>query len=158
MRVTISRETSLEVVRLVEAKSDAKRRQSNSPTIALEAQAAMAQYDAIIATFGYDFSIFAFDDLHDVSCKLVANSGVGINHIDIAATRRAGIRVTNTPGAITEATADIALTLMLMTCRRAGEGERMVRAGNWRGWGPTQLLGMHMSGKTIGIIGMGRIG
>ena len=93
-----------------------------------------------------------------MSCKLVANSGVGINHIDIAATRRAGIRVTNTPGAVTEATADIALTLMLMTCRRAGEGERMVRAGNWRGWGPTQLLGMHMSGKTIGIIGMGRIG
>ena len=118
----------------------------------------MAQYDAIIATFGYDFSTSAFDDLHDVSCKLVANFGVGINHIDIAAARRAAIRVTNTPGAVTEATADIALTLMLMTCRRAGEGERMVRAGDWHGWGPTQLLGMHMSGKIVGIIGMGRIG
>jgi hydroxypyruvate reductase len=96
--------------------------------------------------------------LHDAPCKLVANFGVGINHIDVVAAQRAGIRVTNTPGVVTEATADIALTLMLMTCRRASEGERMVRAGDWHGWGPTQLLGMHMSGKTVGIIGMGRIG
>ena len=158
MRVLISREMPLEVVRLVEAKFDVTRRQSDFPMTALEAQAAMAEYDAILATFGDDFSATAFDGLHDAPCKLVANFGVGINHIDVAAAQRAGIRVTNTPGAVTEATADIALTLMLMTCRRASEGERMVRAGDWHGWGPTQLLGMHMSGKTVGIIGMGRIG
>ena len=158
MRVLISREMPLEVVRLVEAKFDVARRHSDFPMTALEAQAAMAEYDAILATFGDDFSATAFDGLHDAPCKLVANFGVGINHIDVAAAQRAGIRVTNTPGVVTEATADIALTLMLMTCRRASEGERMVRAEDWHGWGPTQLLGMHMSGKTVGIIGMGRIG
>lgn len=158
MRVLISREMPLEVVRLVEAKFDVARRHSDFPMTALEAQAAMAEYDAILATFGDDFSATAFDGLHDAPCKLVANFGVGINHIDVVAAQRAGIRVTNTPGVVTEATADIALTLMLMTCRRASEGERMVRAGDWHGWGPTQLLGMHMSGKTVGIIGMGRIG
>ena len=158
MRVLISREMPLEVVRLVEAKFDVTQRQSDFPMTALEAQAAMAEYDAILATFGDDFSATAFDGLHDAPCKLVANFGVGINHIDVAAAQRAGIRVTNTPGVVTEATADIALTLMLMTCRRASEGERMVRAEDWHGWGPTQLLGMHMSGKTVGIIGMGRIG
>ena len=158
MRVLISREMPLEVVRLVEAKFDVARRHSDFPMTALEAQAAMAEYDAILATFGDDFSATAFDGLHDAPCKLVANFGVGINHIDVVAAQRAGIRVTNTPGVVTEATADIALTLMLMTCRRASEGERMVRAEDWYGWGPTQLLGMHMSGKTVGIIGMGRIG
>ena len=158
MRVLISREMPLEVVRLVEAKFDVARRHSDFPMTALEAQAAMAEYDAILATFGDDFSATAFDGLHDAPCKLVANFGVGINHIDVVAAQRAGIRVTNTPGVVTEATADIALTLMLMTCRRASEGERMVRAEDWHGWGPTQLLGMHMSGKTVGIIGMGRIG
>jgi lactate dehydrogenase-like 2-hydroxyacid dehydrogenase len=83
---------------------------------------------------------------------------VGYNHIDVAAAKAAGVVVTNTPGAVTDATADIALTLMLMTARRAGEGERMLRAGNWQGWHPTQMLGAHMSGKSLGIIGMGRIG
>ena len=158
MRVLISREMPLEVVRLVEAKFDVAWRHSDFPMTALEAQAAMAEYDAILATFGDDFSATAFEGLHDAPCKLVANFGVGINHIDVVAAQRAGIRVTNTPGVVTEATADIALTLMLMTCRRASEGERMVRAEDWHGWGPTQLLGMHMSGKTVGIIGMGRIG
>jgi lactate dehydrogenase-like 2-hydroxyacid dehydrogenase len=73
--------------------------------------------------------------------RLLANFGVGYNHIDVAAARAAGLEVTNTPGAVTDATADIALTLMLMTARRAGEGERLVRAGLWEGWHPTQLLG-----------------
>lgn len=70
----------------------------------------------------------------------------------------AGIDVTNTPGAVTEATAVIAMTLMLVTARRAGEGERLVRSGQWQGWHPTQLLGLHLSGKHVGIVGMGRIG
>ena len=66
--------------------------------------------------------------------------------------------MTNTPGAVTDATADIAMTLILSLCRRASEGERIVRAGQWIGWQPTQFLGMHVTGKTVGIIGMGRIG
>ncbi len=81
-----------------------------------------------------------------------------MNHIDVDAAKSAGLIVTNTPGAVTDATADIAMTLILMAARRAGEGERLVRAGDWHGWHPVQMLGMHVSGKTVGIIGMGRIG
>ena len=76
----------------------------------------------------------------------------------MGAAKAAGVAVTNTPGAVTDATADIALSLILMTARRLGEGERLLRAGQWSGWGPTQMLGTHVTGKTVGIIGMGRIG
>lgn len=119
---------------------------------------ALARYDAILPTLGDAVTAAAFAGAGKVRCRLLANFGVGYNHIDVAAARAAGVAVTNTPGAVTDATADIALTLMLATCRRAGEGERMLRAGNWGGWHPTQLLGQHVSGKVAGIVGMGRIG
>ena len=93
-----------------------------------------------------------------VSAKLLANFGVGFNHIDMAAASRAGIAVTNTPGVLTDATAEIALTLMLSSARRAGEGERLVRSGQWGGWHPTHMLSTQVTGKTLGIVGMGRIG
>ena len=92
------------------------------------------------------------------SIELIANFGVGYNHIDVDAARAHSVTVTNTPGAVTDATADIAMTLILMSARRAGEGERLVRSGAWEGWHPTQMLGLHVSGKTVGIVGMGRIG
>lgn len=91
-------------------------------------------------------------------CRLIASFGVGFNHIDTDAARAAGIAVTNTPGVLTDATADIAITLMLMVARRAGEGERLLRAGQWPGWSPNAMLGTQVTGKTLGIIGMGRIG
>ena len=90
--------------------------------------------------------------------RIVANFGVGVNLIDLDAARRAGVVVTNTPGVLTDCTADLTIALMLMTLRRLGEGERLARSGAWLGWRPTQLLGRRMSGKTLGIIGMGRIG
>jgi hydroxypyruvate reductase len=121
-------------------------------------RAAMTLYDGVLPTLGDAFSAEAFTGAEGGRCKVLANFGVGYNHIDAAAARAAGILVTNTPGAVTDATADIAMTLILMSARRAGEGERMVRAGEWTGWTPTQLLGMHVTGKTVGIIGMGRIG
>lgn len=117
---------------------------------------ALAQYDAILPTLGDPLGAEAFGG--EVRCRMLANFGVGYNHIDIDAARRAGITVSNTPGAVTDATADIAVMLMLMAARRASEGEALVRSGDWRGWHPTQLLGMHVSGKTLGVIGMGRIG
>jgi lactate dehydrogenase-like 2-hydroxyacid dehydrogenase len=89
--------------------------------------------------------------------RIIANFGAGIEHIDLDAARRASIVVTNTPGALTEATAEIALLLMLMAARRAGEGERLLRAGHWSGWAPTQLLGQDLRGKTLGLVGFGRI-
>jgi len=88
---------------------------------------------------------------------LVANFGVGFNNIDIEAAKSRGIAVSNTPDVLTDATADLAMTLLLMVARRAGEGERHVRGGQWTGWRPTHMLGTHVTGKTLGLVGMGRI-
>jgi len=89
--------------------------------------------------------------------RIVANFGVGFNNIDVQAAKELGITVTNTPDVLTDDTADIAVTLLLMTARRAGEGDRHVRAGQWTGWRPTHMLGAKVSGKTLGLIGFGRI-
>jgi lactate dehydrogenase-like 2-hydroxyacid dehydrogenase len=89
--------------------------------------------------------------------KLVANFGVGFNNIDIEAAKARGIAVSNTPDVLTDATADLAVTLLLMLARRTGEGERHLRGGQWTGWRPTHMLGTHVTGKTLGLIGMGRI-
>lgn len=89
--------------------------------------------------------------------RLLANFGVGFNHIDTAAAKARGLAVSNTPDVLTEATADIAITLLLMASRRTGEGERHVRAGAWTGWRPTHMLGTQVSGKVLGLVGMGRI-
>jgi len=121
-----------------------------------EAGEALKSYDAILATLGDDFSAPAFGG--DIRCKMIGNFGVGYNHIDVEAASAAGVTVSNTPDVVTDATADIAMTLVLSTCRRAGEGERLVRAGQWDGWGPGFMLGTHVTGKTLGIVGMGRIG
>ncbi len=122
-----------------------------------EAGAALRDFDAILPTLGDAFTAAAFEGA-PVRCKVLANFGVGVNHIDVAAAKAAGVTVTNTPGAVTDATADIAMLLILMACRRAGEGERLLRAGQWTGWAPTQMLGTHATGLTVGIVGMGRIG
>jgi len=90
--------------------------------------------------------------------RIVANFGVGYNNIDLAAAKANGVVITNTPDVLTDETADTAIALLLMAARRLGEGERMVRAGQWTGWRPTQMLGTKVSGKTLGIIGLGRIG
>jgi glyoxylate reductase len=90
--------------------------------------------------------------------KLIASFGTGVDHIDLKAAQSRGIVVTNTPGVLTEDTADVALALMLATARRMSEGEALVRSGQWTGWAPTQMLGLRLGGKRLGIIGMGRIG
>ncbi len=92
------------------------------------------------------------------SVRVLATFSVGVDHIDLAAAQARGLIVTNTPDVLTDATADIAMLLILAACRRAGEGERMVRAGRWTGWTPTQLMGLHLSTRRLGIYGMGRIG
>nr|WP_298719520.1 D-glycerate dehydrogenase [uncultured Steroidobacter sp.] len=89
--------------------------------------------------------------------RIIANFGAGFEHIDLEAAKQANLVVTNTPDALTDATAELALLLILMTSRRAGEGERVLRAGRWTGWAPTQLLGMDVKGKTLGLVGFGRI-
>ena len=133
-------------------------REDVSPVGKDEMARALASYDAILPTLGDALQAETFAACPEPKTRILANFGVGYNHIDAEAARAAGIAVTNTPGAVTDATADIGMMLILMTCRRAGEGERMVRAGRWTGWHPTQLLGMHLGGRTLGIVGMGRIG
>ena len=90
--------------------------------------------------------------------RVVANMAVGYDNVDLEAARARGVRVTNTPDVLTDATAELTWALILAAARRLGEGERMVRAGEWDGWAPTQLLGMELGGRTLGIVGAGRIG
>jgi lactate dehydrogenase-like 2-hydroxyacid dehydrogenase len=89
--------------------------------------------------------------------RIVANFGVGFNNIDVEAAKARGIAVSNTPDVLTDATADLAITLLLMVARRTGEGERHLRGGQWTGWRPTHMMATHVTGKTLGLVGMGRI-
>ena len=90
--------------------------------------------------------------------RLIASFGTGVDHVDVATARSRGITVTNTPGVLTEDTADMTMALILAVPRRLAEGERLVREGKWTGWSPTHMLGHRIWGKRLGIIGMGRIG
>lgn len=90
--------------------------------------------------------------------RVVANCGVGVNNIDLAACRERGIAVTNTPEVLTDATADATMALMLDACRGVTSGDRLVRAGRWKGWAPTEMIGVRVTGATLGIVGFGRIG
>ncbi len=117
---------------------------------------AMRTHDALCPTVS-DQVTAAVIEAPGATARIIGNYGVGYNHVDVDACRRAGITLTNTPDVLTDATADLALTLLLMAARRAGEGERMVRAGAWPGWAPTQMIGRELSGKTLGLIGFGRI-
>jgi glyoxylate reductase len=116
----------------------------------------LCQADAAIVTLGDHIeaaTIYAATRL-----KILANYAVGYNNIDLAAARQRGLIVTNTPDVLTDATADLTWALLLATARRVVEGDALVRSGRWTGWSPTQLMGAEVSGKTLGIIGMGRIG
>ena len=157
-RVLISRPMPPKTLAAAEEIFDVEVRASNQPMSPGELRAGFAVYDGMMVTLGDAITSEILADFGRPRCKMVANFGVGYNHIDVSACNGHGVTVSNTPGAVTDATADIAMTLMLMTARRAGEGERLVRSGAWQGWHPTQLLGLHLTGKTVGIVGMGRIG
>ena len=92
-----------------------------------------------------------------IKCRFLGNFGVGFNHIDLDAAQRANLIVSNTPEVLTDCTADIAMSLILMVARRTGEGERHVRSQSWHGWRPTHMMGTKVTGKTLGLVGFGRI-
>lgn len=122
-----------------------------------ELKEAMQTADAVCPTVS-DFLINAdILNVPDRKCKILGNFGVGFNNIDTEAAKAAGVVVTNTPGVLTDCTADIAMTLLLMVARRAGEGERLVRNKKWDGWRPTHMLATKVTGKKLGFIGFGRI-
>ena len=157
MKLLISRTLTDDVMRRARAEFDLLERDTSTSLGRAETIEALHKADILLPTLGDALGAEAFTG-DGLRCKLLANFGVGYNHIDVEAARAHGIAVTNTPGAVTDATADIAMTLLLMTARRAGEGERLVRAGKWSGWHPVQMLGQHVTGKRLGIVGMGRIG
>ena len=99
-----------------------------------------------------------FLDAVGASLRIVANYAVGFDNVDLEACRKRNIRVSNTPGVLTEATADLAWALILAAARHIAEGDRVMRTGKWAGWAPTQLLGLELNGATLGILGAGRIG
>jgi lactate dehydrogenase-like 2-hydroxyacid dehydrogenase len=119
-------------------------------------RAALEQADVVLPTVSDQLPAELFEG--QLRTRFLGNFGVGYNHIDVEAAAKAGIVVTNTPGVLTNTTADTAMTLLLMVARRAGEGERELRAGRWTGWRPTYMMGADVTGKTLGILGMGRIG
>lgn len=158
MKLLVTRPMTARATEAITARFEAAFR-DNTPLSEAEAATALRDHDAIIPTLGDAFTAAAFSAAGmGARCRMLANFGAGYNHIDVAAARAAGIAVSNTPDVVTDATADIAMLLILMSMRRASEGERLVRAGAWTGWNPTQMLGAHVSGATVGIIGMGRIG
>ncbi len=129
----------------------------DNPMSPAELRDALKTYDAVLPTVTDTLSAEALD-VTAAQTKILANYGVGYSHICEPAARDLGMTVTNTPDVLSECTADLAMTLLLMVARRAGEGERELRAGGWTGWRPTHLVGTKVSGKTLGIIGFGRIG
>lgn len=120
-------------------------------------KAALGEFDAILPTVTDRLGAGLFDR-PGIRTRILANYGVGFAHVDTAAAAAKGISVTNTPDVLSDCTADLAMTLLLMVARRAGEGERELRAGNWTGWRPTHMIGTKVTGGTLGIIGFGRIG
>ncbi|MFD2737942.1 2-hydroxyacid dehydrogenase [Sulfitobacter aestuarii] len=130
---------------------------TDKPLCAADFKAALSSYDAVLPTVTDVIGAPALE-LERAQTKIIANYGVGYSHIDIGAVNHLGITVTNTPDVLSECTADLAMTLLLMAARRAGEGEREIREGRWTGWRPTHLVGTKVSGKTLGIVGYGRIG
>ncbi|KAA2314194.1 D-glycerate dehydrogenase [Pseudooceanicola sediminis] len=157
-RILLSRPMPPGTIAAAEALFEVEVRHSTRPMTPAELRSGFAVFDAMMVTLGDRVSADILQDFGRPRCKMLSNFGVGYNHIDVEACRSHGVTVSNTPGAVTDATADIAMTLILMACRRAGEAERLVRSGKWDGWHPTQLLGLHVTGLKLGVIGMGRIG
>jgi glyoxylate reductase len=156
-RVLVTRRWPAAVEAQLSERFDAELNMGDKPLSEAEIREALKSYDAVLPTVPDKVSARALD-VSKPQARILANYGVGYSHIDMATAGQLGLTVTNTPDVLSECTADIAMTLMLMVARRAGEGEREVREGRWTGWRPTHLLGTKVSGKTLGIVGFGRIG
>ncbi len=155
--VVVTRRLPEPVERALAREFELRLNPQDRPFDAVELASALSAGDAVLCTVTdrLDAQVLAANPLR---CRLLANFGVGVNHIDLAAAEARGIAVSNTPEVLTDATADLTMALVLAVARRVGEGERLVRNGAWRGWAPTQMLGRMVAGRTIGIVGLGGIG
>ena len=156
--VFVTRRLPEVVERQLAERFDVVLNERDTPPDAAALAEALTRADALLCTVTDRLDGAVLRGAEPLRARILANFGVGYNHIDVTAARERGLVVTNTPGVLTDDTADVALALILMTARRLTEGERCLRAGAWAGWAPTQLLGMSLGGKTLGIIGLGRIG
>jgi lactate dehydrogenase-like 2-hydroxyacid dehydrogenase len=156
-RVIVTRRWPEEVERRLEQVFDVQLNTEDRPMDQAALKAALGAADAVFPTVTdrIDAEVLSAEPLR---AKLLGNFGVGFNHIDLEAAKARGITVTNTPEVLTEATADLTMALLLAVARRCGEGERELRAGNWSGWRPTHMMGTQVAGKTLGLVGLGRIG
>jgi lactate dehydrogenase-like 2-hydroxyacid dehydrogenase len=156
LKILVTRRWPEAVERRMAALGEVTLNTEDRPLTAADLTAALAEYDVICPTVTDALTASVWPA--SPRTKLLCNYGVGVNHIDLQACRERGVTVTNTPDVLTEATAEIALALLLMAARRAGEGERELRAGAWVGWRPGHLVGQSLHGKTVGVVGFGRIG
>lgn len=156
-RVFLTRRWPHSVEEAIAKEFDVTLNEDDTPLSLANMRTVLETYDAALVTVTDKLQEDTFKNLK-TKIKIIANYGVGFSHIDINAAQAAGVVVTNTPDVLNDCTADIAITLLLMTARRAGEGEREVRKGEWTGWRPTHMIGTSVTGKTLGIIGFGRIG
>ena len=154
--VVVTRKLPASVEEAVAARYDARLNRTDVAMSGEQLTRAMREADVLFCTVTDRIRAEQFSGSTRV--KLIANFGVGVNHIDLEAARGAGVMVSNTPDVLTDDTADLALALILMSMRRLGEGERHLRSGAWSGWRPTHMMGRSAHGKTLGIIGYGRIG
>ncbi|MEH3047983.1 2-hydroxyacid dehydrogenase [Sphingomonas adhaesiva] len=156
-KVIVTRELPDVVMRRLEELFDTRLHTDDRPMTRDALAAAMADCDVLVPAVTDTIDAALIADAGE-RLRLIANFGAGVNHIDLKAARTRGIIVTNTPGVLTEDTADMTMALILSVPRRLAEGEKLVRSGEWKGWSPGGMLGYRIGGKALGIVGMGRIG
>jgi lactate dehydrogenase-like 2-hydroxyacid dehydrogenase len=155
-KITVTRKWPAPVEARLKELYDVQLNESDVPMTANELKAALQTADALLPTVTDPITADILS-VPNKRAKIIGNFGVGYNNIDIEAAKREGLVVTNTPHVLTDCTADIAMLLLLMSARRASEGDRLVRNRQWAGWRPTHMLGQKVTGKTLGLIGFGRI-
>jgi len=156
-KVVVTRELADTVMQRLEALFDTANNRGDAAMTRDQLAAAMADCDVLVPTVTDEIDAQLIAGAGD-RLRLIANYGAGVNHIALKAARARGIIVTNTPGVLTEDTADMAMALIVSVPRRLAEGEKLVRSGEWHGWSPGGMLGHRIGGKALGIVGMGRIG
>ena len=156
LKVIVSRAWPAEVEATLKEKYDVTLNENDVAMSKDEMKAALGECDAFLPTVTdpVDAEVLSAEPLR---AKFIGNFGVGFNHIDLDAAKARGLTVTNTPEVLTDCTADIAMALLLTVARRTSEGERELRSKSWTGWRPTHLLATKVTGKTLGLVGMGRI-
>ncbi|MFW5443716.1 MAG: 2-hydroxyacid dehydrogenase [Methylococcaceae bacterium] len=155
-KVFITRKWPASIEEKLKARYDVTLNEDDRPLTANELRHALQNYDAVCPSVCDAFTAQVLE-VKNKRCKILGNFGVGYNHIDVDAAKAQNLIITNTPGVLTESTADLAMTLLLMSARRAAEGDRLVRSKQWQGWSPTQMMSSDVTGATLGLIGFGRI-